>query len=477
MSPTLWFLALACTPDEEEVLVDLDASIAPSTHVPSVGHVSVSSSEGPTLAAGETFLEYGLDGDLSSRTPDGVLYLLGLKAGRSYGWRAVVLDADGIRHESAPGTFDVPLPPAELRELTVTVDEPEAEVRYLLGSVVRAPIDSYAVIFDRDGDYVWWAASGGAVMPAVELGIDGASVLWMESDFAKWDDVGEIERVSLDGMQRIQTRTRMAHHDLAQLEDGTLGFLGLTFEQIDIGASSVLMATDTISVVAEGATDADEPTLLFDQFRDFPLEPEVTCNHVSSQEDRMGQLDVAEWTHANSLAYLPETGAFYVNDKSTDWLFAVDAVTGDVRWILNGRGSDFTQPSGEPVWNAVDQTTLWSHGHMSEVWDGGGLMFDNGDHHPAQPTRALEYVYDEAAMTAEVVWSFDHPGGRKTPALGDVRRMPEANRMITWSGLGSLDEVTPDLRVVWEATYLGNTDSSDGQSIGRIVPIADLYEP
>ncbi|MEZ4238261.1 MAG: M48 family metalloprotease [Myxococcota bacterium] len=463
---------LACTPKGDDVVVDLTASAAPSAYVPSVAHVTVSG------AQGETFVEFGLDGAFDQRTPSGD-HLMGLKASHSYDWRAVVVDADGVRHESEPGTFDVPAPPAELKPFTVTVDDPDAEWATSWPASSAAASTPSAVIIDRDGDPSGGPNTGGTVMVTPELGLDHASILWSESDFEKWDDLGKLVRISLDGEARTETRLKMGHHDFAQLEDGRIGFLGLSFADVDIGGDSYRMASDTISVGPEGMTDADQPTLVFDMFRDFPLEPEATCNHVTSREPRLGEQNVAEWTHANSLMYLPETGAYYVNDKNTDWLFAVDAATGEVRWILNGRGGDFAQPDGEPVWNAVDQTTLWSHGHMSDIWDGGGLLFDNGDHHPSGGSRAVEFAWDEASMTAEITWSFEHPQGLKTPALGDVRRMPGDHVMVTWSGLGSIDEVARDggNRVVWEATYPGDDLVSDGQTVGRIVPLADLYAP
>lgn len=463
----LVLLLLACTPDTDEPETVLTASGAASPLVPSVLSVSF---EGPE---GVGFVEYG-QGDFSLRTPDHAgsaheIAVLGLKAAHSYQWRAVVIDADGTRHASETATFDVPAPPTDLRPITVTVLEPEAELQYFLGAVIEPGVDSWAAILDRDGDWVWWVSTGGTVIVTAETGLDGRSVVWSQYDFDKWDDIGKMVRVPLDGSTRIETRLRLGHHDIVQHDDGTVAFLGISFADVTVGDTVYRMASDTISVGPEGMTDADTPRVLFDMFADFPLDPVVTCQHVASAEDKLGERDVSEWTHANSFMYVPDDDAYYVNDKFTDWLVKIDRSTGEVLWTLNGRGSDFTQPNGDPVWADVTRTSLWSHGHMSDIWSGGGMMFDNGDHHDPSVSRAIEFAWDESTMTAEVVWEFPHPDGRATAALGDVRRMPEGNVLVTWSGLGDIHEVTRDHRIVWE----GHTEGD--QMVGRLVPIADLY--
>jgi hypothetical protein len=469
-------LLLGCTPDPDPSEGIVTASGAASEHVPSVLLVTI---DGP---GGTAFVEYGLDDAFDQRTPDfvrptpsvrdatdAVIPVLGLKASHAYRWRAVVVDADGERHVSEPATFDVPSPPAGLRPIEVSIAEDEAELRYFLAAVIEPGVDSWAAILDRDGDWVWWASTDGTVIVTAETGLDGRSVGWSQYDFAKFDDVGKFVRLSLDGTTRTETRLRMGHHDIVQHDDGTLAFLGISFADVVVGGDSYRMASDTISVGPEGMTDADTPELRFDMFEDFPLDPVVTCQHVASKEDKLGERNVSEWTHANSFMYVDEDDAWYVNDKFTDWLIKIDRGTGDVVWTMNGRGGDFTRPDGEPIWTDVRNTSLWSHGHMSDIWSGGGMMFDNGDHHVPNVSRAVEFAWDEEAMTAEIVWEYRHPEGLATAALGDVRRMPGDDVLITWSGLGEVDEVTRDGRVVWK----GRTEGT--QMIGRLVPIHDLY--
>ncbi|MEQ1501314.1 MAG: aryl-sulfate sulfotransferase [Myxococcota bacterium] len=457
----------ACVKDPEPTVIE--ATGAPSELVPTVLHVAFD-------GEGTGFVEYGLDG-FDLRTPDDAggathdVAVLGLKAAHAYQWRAVVVDADRVRSESEPGSFDVPAPPAELLPVTVTVADEAAELQYFLASVIRPDLTSFAAIMDRDGDWVWWASSDGTVMVTPELGVDGASIAWGQYDFGKYLDIGRMVRVSLDGTTRTETRLPIGHHDFVQHDDGTVAFLGISFAEIAIGDTTYAMASDTISVIDEGST-AETSTPIFDMFADFPLEPEVTCDHIAHEEPKLGQDAVHEWTHGNSFMFVPEDDAYYVNDKFTDWLIKVDRATGAPLWKLNGRGSEFTQPNGDPVWVDVQHTSLWSHGHMSDIWSGGGMMFDNGDHHVPTVSRAIEFAWDEAARTAEIVWEYPHPEGLATAALGDVRRMPLGDVLITWAGLGEITEVTRDGAIVWRAEMDG-----DRQLVGRLVPITDLYDP
>jgi len=460
----MWFwLVQACTSGGE-----IEATGTSSEFVPSVLVVHIDGVEG------EAFVEYGLDG-FDQRTPvqastEGDLAVLGLKASHRYQWRAVVIDDRGERHTSAQATFEVPAPPAGLRPLTAEL-EPEATVQYVLATVVDPAVASYVAIFDRDGDWVWWMECGPQVAVTAKLGWDGASVAWSQYDFASFDDVGSLVRVSLDGSTRTDTHLQRGHHDFVQHDDGTVAFLGITFADVTLGDQTRRMAADTLMVGPEAMTPADEPATVFSMFDDFPLAPAVTCNHVAAVVDKLGERNVHEWSHGNSLLYLPEEDAYYVNDKFTDWLFKVDRASGQVEWIMNGRGSDFLQPNGNPVWTAPDRTSLWSHGHLSDLWSGGGLMFDNGDHHPQRRSRVLEFSWDEAQRKVDVVWEFPHPDGGWTGTLGDARRMPDDHVLVTWAGLGELHEVTRDGRVVWRAETGGD------QMIGRIVPITHLYSP
>lgn len=489
-APTLLLLLVACSGDDATdtptdtpsstptgdtgapVVDGVTASITGSPLVPAVPIVTI---DGPE---GVAFVEYGLDGAFDRRTPDqpaGAHHevgLLGLKARRTYAWRAVVIDGDGVRHESPAGSWTVPSPPAGLPDLTVTHAEAGASGGYYLVNALRPEQTTFLAIFDGDGDWVWWKKSDDdRLVVTPEFGIDGVSVVYNESDFDKWEDYGKLVRIRLDGTSEVQTRLELGHHDYVQLPGGRVAFLSMSFEDIVVpGLGTWPMASDRILEGPEGMVDGDPTDLIFDMFDAPSLTPEPICPHIVGVDDKFGQADVHEWTHSNSMMWVPSEDAYYVNAKFTDWLLKIDRTTGEVLWQLNGPGGDFTLPGGAPVWQDVDAAALWSHAHMSDVWEGGALLFDNGDHHRPPVSSIVEVAWDEAAGTAEVVWSFPHPDGEATAALGDARRLPNGNVIATWAGLGEVTEITRDGRVVWEVSVPREL------LLGRIKHTPDLYD-
>ena len=467
-------LLLACRPGDELPASPLlvTATGAASLHVPTVLVVEASGPQGVAQ------VEYGLDtlDTLDQRTPlvpstgRVVLPVLGLKAGLGYRWRVVFTDAHGDRHASDTSTFETPLPPPELPPLSLEVSEPGATVSWVLASVIDQPDSSAIGIFDRDGDWVWWVAlPKGRIVVTPEISPDGRSVVWAEYATNLRVDGGYAVRVAIDGSDRVETRLPLGHHDIVPHDDGTIAYVAMTFGELATDDGPLRIATDQIRSVREGATEADPSELLWDTFTDFPFPAELTCTHMTEGWRRFEARESFEWTHANSLVYVPEEDAYYLNQRLTDWLLKIDRATGELQWIMNGLHGEFTLPNGELPWLSATESRLWSHPHLSDVWPGGALVFDNGDHASPPRSRAIEIGWDEEEREVGVVWEMPHPGGGMAAALGDVRRMPDDHVLITWSGLREVMEVTRDHAIVWQV------DLPLFTSIGRLVPLADLY--
>jgi hypothetical protein len=147
-----------------------------------------------------------------------------------------------------------------------------------------------------------------------------------------------------------------------------------------------------------------------------------------------------EWSHANSLVWQEAEQAYYVHVRYWDALLRIGA-DGTLDWTLGGLHSDFTGVADLPL-----------HGHLSDAWEDGVLVFDNGDHGDPEVSRVVEYRLDADARTFEEVWSVPEPEGRHATFLGDARKLPGGNVLVAWSPYGLLQEITPDGDVVWEAT-------------------------
>jgi hypothetical protein len=320
---------------------------------------------------------------------------------------------------------------------------------YILLSVIDRTVDtSWLTFVDADGDYVWWVESPGNGIISARFANNGTSVLFGEYNNDEGVDSGHVVRMGVDGRTRLETRVLRGHHDFVEHDDGQLAFVSMEFDTRfeDEAGAEITWGSDAIRKGPEGMTDASDPAVIFDTFADHTArEPEFVCSHVEPTAanigPKLGEDAVLEWSHGNSLVYIAAENAYYLNARYTDWLLKIDATTGAVLWELNGTGvgGDF---AGTGV--------LWSHSHLSDLWDGGALVFDNGDHHVPADSRIVQVSWDESAMTAEIDFEIDGPPGFAS-AIGDARRMPDGSILGAWGNLGEVTVHDPTGALVWQA--------------------------
>jgi hypothetical protein len=275
------------------------------------------------------------------------------------------------------------------------------------------------------------------------------------------------------------------HHVFVERPDtGELMWPAHIVTPIDHGGETWQVISDEIRVAKEG--DGENYKTLFRYLDDWtqegavPGDPDagfyVQCSHVSEPELYLGEDGFHEWTHTNSLLWSPDENAWYTTPRLHDALLKFDAAepAGEDHqtpiWQFGGRDSEFTvAPDPALVPDPSYPDSIWSHGHMNDIWPTGFLMFDNAIHPLDHGSRALEFAMDQDRKTAELVWSYEDPDHGQMPLLGDVRRLPNGNRLVTWTTFGTMDEHSMDGGIVWDA-YL-----QVGTVIGRPTVIEDLY--
>lgn len=340
------------------------------------------------------------------------------------------------------------------------------EAGWLLTTVIPPSGAAVTGIVDRDGRWLWWEASDPEVFPmSARVGRDGRSVLFGEFEPTnRGEDRGRAVQVVPATGERVVTRLRRGHHDLVEHADGTLGFLSLHTTEVGLDHP---LGFDRIDEVATGSTADVAPRVVYDTFTASPIEPYAICSHIERSRPKFGER-VFEWTHANSLMWSEEEDAYYVNAKWTDWVVKVDRASGAPIWVMNGDGGDFVLADGAPAWSAPDDSALWSHGHMSQVWLGGFMMFDNGLHHPEGVSALVRIEYDEVARVARRAWSFPHPDGAQTQSMGDAKRLPSGNVLGSWADLAEITEVDERGDIVWHAR------GPEGSVIGRTTWLSSI---
>lgn len=419
---------------------------------------------------------YGRDGALDHVTPQATanvastvtVPVLGLAASGRYAWRAVVVDADG---ERTTPTAEVEVPPAPDGFATLSVEadpsRSEAATGYTLLSItdfLTAGDDaqSYVAIVSGAGEYVWWQAlEAGRVSISPSFDPYLPAVLWDEYPVADELDASAVE-LRLDGSRVTETAIPNAHHVVVPTGPGQLAYIAADFHEVD-GRQILTDRIDEREGLAFRTVSA-----LFDQH--FGGSFDGGCIHSRLPREIGGQSGVREWTHGNSLVYLPALDDYFLYARWIDALFRIDRATGDIVWQMGGDGGDFRLPDGTDPWTSPADSALWSHGHLSHLWDGGLVAFDNGDHRVPQVPAIVELAWDDASATVEEVFRYERPDGTPNLVLGDARKLPGGNYLAVWSQAGTVSEITLDGDEVWTLVV------DDGRAVTRVQWTPDLYD-
>ncbi len=386
--------------------------------------------------------------------------LIGLKAGHPVSVVAAYRDAAGETVRAEAIELEVPAAPPELTSFVTTrpVAEQGLPERFWVLTYYIHGERSHAVILDQDGDPVWWLHS---VDPArlvimARPSRDGASIL--TAHFNQPDQ--GIRRTPLGAMSDLDqtfTPTVAAHHDMVDLPDGRIAYLGHDDVEMEWGPwGTVTVQVDVIREVDEGTSSADEAMVRFHPL-DLPVPLEPVCEHaeaVSTADEGLR----AQWAHSNSLLWDETDDSFMVNHRNLDALSKIDRWTGERLWALGGAHNEFTATSSD----------LWfDHGHMSHWTPTGFTMFSNELHHGG--SRLMHYAVDQDARTLDHVWSYPHPTGHQSPVLGDVDPTPDGAYLAAWGDLSRLQRITAAGEISWQA------EATPAVTVARASWLTTLY--
>lgn len=454
---------LACSGDDDdgttEPSVEAELTVAPGP-LPGIVEVTVTTSEDAIVE-----LEYGLEDTihthpvLSNGGTEHTFTVLGLKAGVDYLFEASASAIDSsTRTEVVTGRSD-PLH-EDVPTFAVTSSDPGALCHpngYVMFAWVYAGNSGVSIV-DMDGDTVWSLPilDSDVQTSRARLTPDGTGLVYTSAHTFRTELIGEVVYQSIDGDESILTDAPTSHHDVLAHTDGTQAWLGYSFTEYDCGDGTTAenAALDTILEASPGGNE----TVVYDMTVDYP--DQLDCDD-GNRGFLPGRLDL---THSNSLMYRPTDDAYFVMSRWHDNLTKVDRSTGDVVWQLGGDYDDFTPAEGQ------DPADLFLHGHMSDIWDGGMLVFDNND---PNDSIVREYRLDEGAMTWEQVWSWET--GAFEFLLGDAHRMPECadHVVVVQSTAGRVHELVQGSDApVW--TIEATTDNAPIVSRAEFIP--DLYD-
>jgi hypothetical protein len=135
-----------------------------------------------------------------------------------------------------------------------------------------------------------------------------------------------------------------------------------------------------------------------------------------------------------------------------DEITKIDRQDGSIIWRMGGKHNEFT---------FLNDSIGFSHQHaIRNLKNGHFILFDNGNFHAPQFSRAVEYAVDESLKTAARVWEYRHSPDIYGQALGYAQRLENGNTLIGWGAANpSVTEVRPDGSIAYEMTFSTGTFS------------------
>jgi hypothetical protein len=174
----------------------------------------------------------------------------------------------------------------------------------------------------------------------------------------------------------------------------------------------------------------------------------------------LADADELDFTHANAIDLCAD-GSYLISLRHLSQLIKVDR-SGSIAWRLGGIGSDFDFIN-DPL-----RGFSFQHG-ARELPNGNILLFDNGNGHQPQQSRAAEYQLDLDAKTATLVWQYNPEPPIFGPFMGFTQRLSNGNTLITYGARAVIQEVNAAGQLVWELR------GADTDGFYRAIRIPSLY--
>lgn len=379
------------------------------------------------------------------------LLLVRLRPDMDYQARAFVLDAAGCTTTVATAQFTTGSLPEQLRNFTVwTSGQPSFPLsmmdwRSMLPSSGRGGGDNSArtlVVLDQDGQVVWYyilprrVDTSNSFITAARL--TNGNYLYLAREYGMEEVSPEARSVRRFTISKLDTAP---HHDLHQLSDGRVLFLGGEERRIDdvLGQTELRLRGDTLHLLdletgeAEqvwSAFDAPDPTVRLEQWR------------------RLTEDGKDDWLHANSVNLGPR-GNVIVSLRYLDQVISLSPDFKTIEWRLGGPSSSFDFP---------DSSDRFYGQHSAYELPGNRvLLFDNGNYRPeGDYSRGLELELNFTSMTARKVWEYRRQPDLYSSRVSNVLRLPNGNTLVNFgfredpSAPILLAEARPDGTAAWE---------------------------
>lgn len=359
------------------------------------------------------------------------LPVLGLRADTDYTLTVTATNGSGLETASEARDYTTgPLPEDVFSPMETLVSRPDkmqAGVTVYSTMVLWFPltfVKGLIVAVDEAGEVIWYHRDPDNPIESFHRMANG-SLLYL-AGFA-----GAIEA---DMMGNVLNQWDPAanwdilgfHHDVIELPDGNIAAIGVEMKDLEYDEDGTPV---TYHVMGDTINEFTPDGTLVNTWSTFDLvDPHFTKEDFHDPFwDQFVDAEggTKDWLHANSLVHDPSDDSFILSLRHIDWLLKVDRQTGERIWVM-GEGGDFEKTAGE--W--------FYHTHSIQLIEPGRIMlFDNGNRRPGYEwadlwSRALEFTYDEEAMTWTQVWEWTDDEPFYSQQVSDADRLPNGNVLV-----------------------------------------------
>jgi hypothetical protein len=220
-------------------------------------------------------------------------------------------------------------------------------------------------------------------------------------------------------------------HELQMLPNGHALLLGLDIRTIDM-SDSVKGGDTAAEITGLVVQELDTAKNVVFEWR--------TLDHIPVTDATFLDLTshAIDYIHCNAVD-LDLDGNILLSSRHTDEITKIDRSTGEIIWRLGGKHNQFTFVNDSIGFSRQHAIRRLPNGHI--------ILFDNGNTHAQQLSRAVEYSLDDSMKTATLVWEYRNPLGVYGFAMGNVQRLPNGNTLIGWGASNQravITEVRPD---------------------------------
>jgi len=162
---------------------------------------------------------------------------------------------------------------------------------------------------------------------------------------------------------------------------------------------------------------------------------------------KTGVMGGADWTHFNTVEYMPKTDQVILNSRNFSEFYLVNHKTGAIefRW-----GNPCASKQGKcPGWIDDGDQQLFGAHSVTHLDNGNFLIFDNGWQRP-EGNRSRIVELDPKSKA--IAWQYAPRSANSfySAFQGSAQRLPNGNTLVASTGQGHIFEVTPNRQIVWE---------------------------